>query len=67
MSNNNFFRGTFMKRFLTLLSFALTLVLIAAALSTFINGVDSDRDGKLDFAGVKDIKIGLKTYSTSGN
>ena len=37
------------------------------ALSTFINGVDSDRDGKLDFAGVKDIKIGLKTYSTSGN
>ena len=39
----------------------------AAALSTFINGIDSDRDGKLDFAGVKDIKIGLKTYSTSGN
>ena len=38
-----------------------------AALSTFINGIDSDRDGKLDFAGVKDIKIGLKTYSTSGN
>jgi len=37
------------------------------ALSAFINGVDSDRDGKLDFAGVKDIKIGLKTYSTSGN
>ena len=37
------------------------------ALSTFINGVDSDRDGKLDFAGVTDIKIGLKTYSTSGN
>ena len=38
-----------------------------AALSTFINGIDSDRDGKLDFAGVKDIKLGLKTYSTSGN
>ena len=38
-----------------------------AALSTFINGIDSDRDGKVDFAGVKDIKIGLKTYSTSGN
>ena len=37
------------------------------ALSTFINGIDSDRDGKLDFAGVKDIKLGLKTYSTSGN
>ena len=38
-----------------------------AALSTFINGIDSNRDGKLDFAGVKDIKLGLKTYSTSGN
>ena len=37
------------------------------ALSTFINGIDSNRDGKLDFAGVKDIKLGLKTYSTSGN
>ena len=37
------------------------------ALSAFINGIDSDRDGKLDFAGVKDIKLGLKTYSTSGN
>ena len=39
----------------------------AAALSAFVNGVDSNRDGKLDFAGVTDIKIGLKTYSTSGN
>lgn len=38
-----------------------------AAISAFINGVDSDRDGKLDFKGVKDIKLGLKTYSTSGN
>jgi len=38
-----------------------------AALSAFINGIDSDRDGQLDFAGVKDIKLGLKTYSTSGN
>ena len=38
-----------------------------AAISAFINGVDSDRDGKLDFEGVKDIKLGLKTYSTSGN
>ena len=38
-----------------------------AALSAFVNGVDSNRDGKLDFAGVKDIKLGLKTYSTSGN
>ena len=38
-----------------------------AALSTFINGIDSNRDGTLDFKGVTDIKIGLKTYSTSGN
>jgi len=37
------------------------------ALSAFVNGVDSDRDGKFDFGGVSDIKIGLKTYSTSGN
>ncbi|MBQ9432241.1 MAG: hypothetical protein IJU44_11895 [Kiritimatiellae bacterium] len=37
------------------------------ALSAFINGIDSDRDGCLDFQGVSDIKIGLKTYSTSGN
>ena len=38
-----------------------------AAISAFINGVDANRDGKLDFEGVKDIKLGLKTYSTSGN
>ena len=38
-----------------------------AALSAFINGVDYNRDGKLDFKGVHDIKLGLKTYSTSGN
>jgi hypothetical protein len=38
-----------------------------SALSAFINGVDSNRDGKLEFKGVHDIKIGLKTYSTSGN
>ncbi|MBO7653619.1 MAG: hypothetical protein J6U40_01745, partial [Kiritimatiellae bacterium] len=37
------------------------------ALSAFINGIDSDRDGRLDFQGVGDIKIGLRTYSTSGN
>ena len=37
------------------------------ALSTFINGIDSNRDGRLDFKGVTDIKLGLKTYSTSGN
>ena len=38
-----------------------------AALSAFIDGVDSDRDGTLDFSGVRDIKLGFKTYSTSGN
>ena len=38
-----------------------------AALGAFVNGVDSNRDGKLDFKGVRDIKIGLRTYSTSGN
>ena len=38
-----------------------------AALSAFVNGIDSNRDGTLDFKGVSDIKIGLKTYSTSGN
>jgi hypothetical protein len=38
-----------------------------AALSTFINGVDSNRDGKPDYKGIHDIKLGLKTYSTSGN
>ena len=39
----------------------------AAALSAFIDGIDANRDGQLDFTGVSDIKIGLKTYSTSGN
>ena len=38
-----------------------------AAIATFISGIDSDRDGDLDSTGVSDIKIGLKTYSTSGN
>ncbi|MBQ7721817.1 MAG: hypothetical protein IJT64_02790, partial [Kiritimatiellae bacterium] len=38
-----------------------------AALDAFINGVDSNRDGTLDSTGVSDIRIGLKTYSTSGN
>ena len=36
-------------------------------LAAFISGVDSDRDGKPDSAGVSDILLGLKTYSTSGN
>ena len=38
-----------------------------AALAAFIGGVDQNRDGKLDYEGVSDIKIGLKTYSASGN
>ena len=37
------------------------------ALSAFIDGIDSDRDGRLDYKGVSDIKLGLRTYSTSGN
>ncbi len=37
------------------------------ALAAFISGVDSDRDGTPDSAGVSDILLGLKTYSTSGN
>ena len=38
-----------------------------AALAAFINGIDQNRDGVLDYEGVSDIKIGLKTYSASGN
>ena len=37
------------------------------ALSAFINGVDTDRDGIVDVPGVSDIVLGLKTYATSGN
>jgi hypothetical protein len=37
------------------------------ALTVFINGLDTDRDGKTDVPGVSDIKLGLKTYATSGN
>ena len=37
------------------------------ALSVFINGSDTNRDGKLDLLPVSDIKIGFKTYSNSGN
>ena len=37
------------------------------ALAWFIDGVDADRDGTPDSTGVSDIKIGLRTYSTSGN
>ena len=38
-----------------------------AALGAFIGGVDQNRDGKLEYEGVSDIKIGLRTYSASGN
>ena len=38
-----------------------------AALAAFIGGVDQNRDGKLDYEGVSDIKVGLRTYSASGN
>ena len=37
------------------------------ALTTFIQGRDTDRDGDLDQLPVRDIQIGLRTYSTSGN
>ena len=37
------------------------------ALSVFINGSDTNRDGKLDLKPVSDIKIGFRTYSQSGN
>ena len=37
------------------------------ALSVFINGLDTNGDGKLDLKPVSDIKIGFRTYSQSGN
>ena len=37
------------------------------ALSVFIRGSDENRDGQLDLKPVSDIRIGFKTYSTSGN
>jgi len=37
------------------------------ALQTFINGKDANRDGIVDLSGVTDIRLGLKTYSHSGN
>ena len=37
------------------------------ALRTFINGLDSDKDGRIDVPGVSDIEIGLRVYSRSGN
>lgn len=38
-----------------------------AALTTFIRGYDANRDGQLDQLPVRDIQIGLRTYSNSGN
>lgn len=37
------------------------------ALSIFINGQDSDRNGTVDRPGVSDIRLGLRTYANSGN
>ena len=38
-----------------------------AALAACLGGADHNRDGKRGYEGVSDIKIGLKTYSASGN
>ena len=38
-----------------------------AALSAFVRGWDADRDGTLDVLPVRDILLGLRTYSRSGN
>ncbi|MBR4654009.1 MAG: hypothetical protein IKO72_11680 [Kiritimatiellae bacterium] len=37
------------------------------ALKTFINGLDTDRDGRIDIPGVADIRIGIKSYARQGN
>lgn len=37
------------------------------ALSIFVNGSDQNRDGKIDLTPVRDIRIGFRTYSNSGN
>ena len=37
------------------------------ALAAFIRGYDANRDGKLDVLPVRDILLGLRTYSRSGN
>ena len=39
----------------------------AVVRSLFLNGKDINRDGKMDISGVRDIELGLKTYSNSGN
>ena len=37
------------------------------AIETFINGLDTDKDGQIDVPGVSDIVLGIKAYSRSGN
>ena len=37
------------------------------ALAVFVDGLDTNGDGKLDLKPVSDIKIGFRTYSQSGN
>ena len=37
------------------------------ALKTFINGLDTDKDGHIDIPGINDIKIGIRAYSRQGN
>jgi hypothetical protein len=37
------------------------------ALKTFINGLDTDKDGRIDIPGVADIRIGIKSYARQGN
>ena len=38
-----------------------------AALKIFVNGKDADGDGYIDLSGVTDIKLGIRSYSMSGN
>ncbi len=38
-----------------------------AALKTFIEGLDTDKDGQIDVPGVSDIELGFRAYSRSGN
>ena len=37
------------------------------ALKTFIHGLDTNKDGRVDVPGVSDIQIGFRAYSRSGN
>lgn len=39
----------------------------ARGLRTFIDGLDSDKDGRIDIPGVRDIAIGIQAYSRQGN